>query len=340
VKALRVSGEREVTVLDRPVPKPEPGEVVVAMKATGICGSDLHPYRHPTPLNLDPGFVSGHEPCGVIHEIGEGVGGWQVGERVVPYFRRTCGYCAYCRVGRRNVCVNRRPSYGHQGCDGTHTEYMRVEAPCLIKLPEHLSFLDGAILSCQGGTAYAPLTRLGVSGRDVLVVSGLGPVGLLSVLFAKPLGATVVGIDPSAGRRELAEKIGADVTLDPTAGPVGEQLRAHFPDGADKLTETSGAGPAHAVIGDLLKPLGTAAIVGLGTPEFVMPLRHLAMKELTVFGSSIYPNAQFDEMAEFIKRHKVDLSAIVSHQLPLEEGPKAFEIAADANSGKVVFRFD
>ena len=209
MKALRVSGEREVTVLDLPVPKPEPGEVVVKMKSTGICGSDLHPYRHPSPLNLDPGYISGHEPCGVIHEIGDGVDGWQVGERVMPYFRRTCGECAYCRVGRRNVCVNRRASYGHQGCDGTHTEYMRVEAPCLIRLPEHLTFLDGAILSCQGGTAYAPLTRLGVSGRDVLVVSGLGPVGLLSVIFAKPMGATIVGIDPSAGRRELAEKLGA-----------------------------------------------------------------------------------------------------------------------------------
>jgi L-iditol 2-dehydrogenase len=174
----------------------------------------------------------------------------------------------------------------------------------------------------------------------VLVVSGLGPVGLLSVIFAKPMGATVVGIDPSAGRREIAGKLGADVTLDPTAGPVGDQLREHFPDGADKLTETSGATPAHQVIGDLLKPLGTAAIVGLGNPEFKMPMRHLAMRELTVFGSSIYPNVQFDEMSEFIKRHNVNLESIVSHQFLLEDGPEAYQIAADANSGKVVFRFD
>ena len=117
-------------------------------------------------------------------------------------------------------------------------------------------------------------------------------------------------------------------------------MREHFPDGADKLTETSGASPAHQVIGDLLKPLGTAAIVGLGNPTFQMPMRHLAMRELTVFGSSIYPNVQFDEMTEFIKRHNVDLSSIVSHQLPLEDGPEAYRIAADANSGKVVFRFD
>src|SRR5438093_8480251 len=248
MKALRISGERQITVLERPIPRPEPGEVVIQMKATGICGSDLHPYRHPTPEHLDPGFVSGHEPCGVIQEIGPGVDGWAIGEPVVVYFRRTCGQCTYCQMGRRNVCINRRASYGHQGQDGSHSEFMRVEAPCLIRLPEPLSFLDGAILACQAGTACYPLSRLGVSGRDVLVVSGLGPVGLLAVLFAKAMGATIVGIDPSAGRRELAERLGADQTLDPLAGPVGEQFGRSYPGGADKLIETSGTNAAHAVI--------------------------------------------------------------------------------------------
>jgi threonine dehydrogenase-like Zn-dependent dehydrogenase len=340
MKALRTAGERQVLVLERPMPRPEPGEVVIKMQATGICGSDLHPYRHPSPLHLDPGFISGHEPCGVIHEIGADVEGWKVGDRVAVYFRRTCGECHYCRIGRRNVCINRRASYGHQGQDGSHTEYMRLEAPCLMPLAEHLSFLDGAILACQAGTAYYPLSRLGVSGRDVLVVSGLGPVGLLAVLFAKPMGATIVGIDPSAGRRELAAKLGADATLDPTAGPVGEQLPALYPAGADKLIETSGASAAHAVIGDLLMPLGSAALVGLGTREFTTPLFRLVHKELTLFGTSIYPDFQFDEICEFIRRHDVKLSSIVTHQLPLEEGPTAYEIAADANSGKVCFRFE
>ena len=340
MKALRTAGEREVLVLDRPVPRPEPGEVVVRMKATGICGSDLHPYRHPSPLHLDPGFVSGHEPCGVIHEVGPGVEGWEVGDPVVVYFRRTCGECHYCRTGHRNVCVNRRASYGHQGLDGSHAELMRVEAPCLLRLPEHLSFVDGAILACQAGTAYYPLSRLGVSGRDVLVVSGLGPVGLLAVLFARAMGATTVGIDPSAGRRDLAQQLGADLTLDPTAGPVGEQLAERYPAGADKLIETSGANAAHGAIVDLLRPLGKAAIVGLGSTDFTMPLARLIHKELVVFGTSIYPHTQFDEIAEFIRRHDLRLESIVTHSFSLEEGPKAFEVAAGATVGKVCFRFD
>jgi len=340
VKALRTSGERQVDVLDIPVPKPESGEVLVEMKATGICGSDLHPYRRPTKWNLAPGsFISGHEPSGVIAELGAGVAGWQVGERVVPYFRRTCGACFECRSRRENLCTNRRTSYGHQGCDGSHAEYMRVEQQYLMRLPEHLSFLEGSILACQGGTAYAPLARMGVSGRDVLVVSGLGPVGLLSLLFGQAMGATIVGIDPSAGRRALAEQLGAALTIDPAAGPVGEQLRAQFPDGADKLTETSGATAAHGVMGSLLRPLGIAALVGGGTPDLVMPRNHLGSKETMIFGSSAYAPIQFEEICAFVRRHGVKLESVVSETFSLDDGPEAFRIAADANTGKVVFRF-
>jgi threonine dehydrogenase-like Zn-dependent dehydrogenase len=339
VKALRTIAERQVEVLDLPVPSPETGEVVIQMKSTSICGSDLHPYRRPTKWHLE-GFISGHEPSGVITEVGTGVNGWKVGDRVVPYFRRVCGQCFECRASRHNLCTNRRASYGHQGCDGSHTEYMRVEAPYLMRLPDDLSFLDGAILACQGGTAYAPLARMGVSGRDVLVVSGLGPVGLLSLIFALPMGATVVGIDPSAGRRAIAEQLGAALTIDPAAGPPGEQLRAHVPDGADKLTETSGATAAHGVMGDLLKPLGMAALVGGGTPDLVMPRRHLGSKEIVVFGSSAYAPIQFEEITGFVQRHHVQLDSVVSRFFPLADGPEAFRVAADANTGKVMFRFD
>jgi propanol-preferring alcohol dehydrogenase len=217
---------------------------------------------------------------------------------------------------------------------------MRVEAPYLMRLPDELSFVDGAILACQGGTAYAPLVRMGVSGRDVLVVSGLGPVGLLSVVFGKALGATIVGIDPSPGRRVLGEKLGAVFTIDPAEGNVAEQLRARFPDGADKLTETSGATAAHEVMGGLVKPYATIAIVGGGSPELVMPLRHLTGPEATVIGSSAYSPVQFPELCAFVTRHNVDLPSVVSETFGLKDGVEAFRIAADANTGKVMFRFD
>jgi threonine dehydrogenase-like Zn-dependent dehydrogenase len=315
--------------------------VVIRLRAAGICGSDLHPYRHPPASVLEGDVVPGHEPCGEIVALGRGVERWSPGERVVVYFRRTCGECVYCRTGHRNVCVNRRSSYGHAAdAPGSDAEYMAVEVASLMTLPEYLSFVDGAILACQAGTAYWPLVRLGASGRDVLVISGLGPLGLLATIFATAMGSRVVGIDPSPGRRALAGQLGAETTIDPTAGPAPDQLRAHYPDGADKLMETSGANAAHAVIGDLLKPQGQAAIVGLGSTDFAMPLMRLVHREITLFGTSIYPDTLFPEICRFIRDHNLKLDVVVSHTFPLEQGPEAFRVAESATAGKVMFRFD
>jgi threonine dehydrogenase-like Zn-dependent dehydrogenase len=348
MRALKITAERQVAVRDLPDPTPGQGEVLLKMRAAGICGSDLHPYRHPTAVHLEQDVVPGHEPCGEVVALGPGVassteGGtdWKVGDRAVVYFRRTCGACLYCTTGHRNVCSNRRSSYGHSpDAAGSDADLMVVETDSLMRLPDYLTYADGAILACQAGTAYWPLVRLGASGRDLLVVSGLGPVGLLATIFARAMGARVVGVDPSAERRAIAEKLGAEATVDPTAGPPGDLLRATYPDGADKLIETSGSNVAHGAIGELVKPLAQVAIVGLGSSDFKMPLMRLVHKELTVFGTSIYPDTLFPEICRFVRDHRLKLDAVVSHYFPLEQGQEAFRVADSATAGKVMFRFD
>jgi threonine dehydrogenase-like Zn-dependent dehydrogenase len=308
------------------------------MKAAGICGSDLHVYRHPGADFLQAQRVPGHEPAGVIAEVGTEVREWSVGEHVTSYFRQICGTCQYCRTGHSNVCINRGGSYGVGlgTADGADAEYMVVQASLLFKVPEDFSFEDAAIVACQGGTAYYPLTRLGASGQDVLVVSGLGPVGLLATLFGNRMGAEVVGIDPSAERRVLAERLGARRTYDPTVGPIGEQVRADYPQGADKLVEASGASAAHRAIPSLLKPLGMAALVGLGSSEFSIPLGQIVHRELIVFGTSIFPTTQYDEIWRFCRRHTIAPSQVVTNRFPLEQGAEAFRLADAAGTGKVM----
>jgi len=341
VRAMRYAGERQAVCHEREDPRPAPNEVLIKMQAAGICGSDLHLYRRPDARFVDSGRVPGHEPAGVLAELGADVRGWSVGDRVTAYFRQVCGTCHYCRSGHSNVCINRRGSYGvgPGTADGADAEYMVVEAQYLFKVPDDFSLEDGAIVACQGGTAYYPLTRLSASGQDVLVVSGLGPVGLLATLFGSRMGAEVVGIDPSSDRRAFAEKLGARRTFDPTAGAIGEQLRACYPQGADKLFEASGAAAAHAAIPDLLRPLGMAALVGLGNAELKMALGPVVHRELVLFGTSAFPTSQYDEIWPFLRRHEIAPSQVVSHRFPIEQGAEAFRLADTATTGKVCFAF-
>jgi (R,R)-butanediol dehydrogenase / meso-butanediol dehydrogenase / diacetyl reductase len=341
MRALRYAGERQVVCYERADPRPAPNEVLIRMKAAGICGSDLHVYRRPGPDFLDARRIPGHEPAGVIAQVGADVRGWSTGDHVTAYFRQVCGACHFCRAGQTNVCVNRRGSYGVGlgKLDGGHAEYMRVEAQYLFKAPDDFTLEDAAIVSCQGGTAYYPLTRLAPSG-ELLIVSGLGPVGLLATLFGNRMGAEVVGIDPSPERRAFAERLGARRTFDPSAGPIGEQVRASYPGGAHKLLEASGASAAHAAIPDLLRPLGMAALVGLGTSELKLSLGAVVHRQIVLFGTSIFPASQYDEMWDFFRRHAIAPSMVVTHRLPIDQGAEAFRLADSATAGKVCFAFE
>ncbi|MBV9170651.1 MAG: alcohol dehydrogenase catalytic domain-containing protein [Chloroflexi bacterium] len=290
---------------------------------------------------MENGRVPGHEPAGVIAEVGSDVSGWSVGDRVTAYFRQVCGRCEFCRTGHSNVCVDRRGSYGvgPGSADGADAEYMVVEAQYLLKVPDDFTLEDGAIVACQGGTAYYPLTRLGASGEDVLAVSGLGPVGLLATLFGSRFGAEVIGIDPSPERRALAERLGAVRTFDPTAAPIGEQVRACYPRGVDKLFEASGAVAAYQAIPELMRPLGQAALVGLGSTELRTSLSAVVHRELVLFGTSAFPITQYEEIWRFLRRKQIAPSQVVTHRFSIDEGEEAFRLAETASTGKVCFAF-
>jgi D-arabinose 1-dehydrogenase-like Zn-dependent alcohol dehydrogenase len=339
MRALTYSGHRQVTIIEKPIPEPGSDQVIVQMKASGICGSDLHIYRREFPQAVyDRQLTAGHEPAGVITKVGSGVADWAVGDRVVVFFRRTCMKCEYCLSGHNNVCKDIRPGYGF-AADGSHADYMLADASTLMRLPEDLSFRDGAILSCQGGTAYWPLVRMGISEGDIVGVSGLGPVGLLAARFSVTMGARVIGLDPSAERRALALEIGAEAVVDPSEGDLEKQMNEVCPGGVDKLVEASGATPAHQAIHQVVRPLGTIALVGLGNPEFTTSLHHLTRWEYTVLGSTIYPMARWDEMCRFVLDKGIALDEVVGKDLELDKGAHGFELAAEAAMGKICFHY-
>src|SRR5919198_3426962 len=217
-------GNRKLELRDFPDPTPGPGEVVLAMKASGMCGSDLHRYRAAgSPAGAlglggsgEP-VIAGHEPCGVVAAVGSGVpeGEALIGRRVMNHHYKGCGHCRHCRAGWSQLCRRGIVVYGATG-HGGHAPYMKVPASSLVPLADELTFEEGAAISCGTGTAYGALRRLEVSGRDTLAVFGQGPVGLSATLLGVAMGARVIAVDVVAERRKLAKDFGAETVIDPS----------------------------------------------------------------------------------------------------------------------------
>jgi D-arabinose 1-dehydrogenase-like Zn-dependent alcohol dehydrogenase len=218
MKAVLFPGDREVVHTEFPDPKPGINQVVVRMKASGLCGSELHGLYQPSKevKRASPfqDVIPGHEPCGVVEQVGPGVVSVKPGDRVSVYHIGGCGHCKYCRAGWMINCANEKHTYGWNA-NGGHADLLLADERNCVRLPDELSFADGAHCACGGGTAYQSLLRLNVSGRDRFAVFGLGPVGLGAVALAKAMGATVYAVEVTPERLELGKKMGADVVINP-----------------------------------------------------------------------------------------------------------------------------
>src|SRR6201994_4697903 len=227
MRGVVFTGGREIELMEFPDPTPEPGEVVVEMKASGMCGSDLHQYRRPKsggesigglPVNRNP-VIGGHEPCGIVAAIGPEVSEKmaQIGQRVMVHHYKGCTVCEHCRSGWSQLCQEEPvPVYGNNA-NGGHARYLKVPAFTLVPLGDELSFSAGAAISCGTGTAYGALRRLNLSGRDTIAIFGQGPVGLAGTQFAKAMGARVIALDISPQRLARAKAFGADAVVNPAA---------------------------------------------------------------------------------------------------------------------------
>jgi threonine dehydrogenase-like Zn-dependent dehydrogenase len=205
-------GNSTVEFREFEVPEPDTGQVLLKMKASSICGSDIRAiYREH--LGKGPeayqGVIGGHEPCGQVYKVGPDVKRFKEGDRVIVYHISGCGLCHDCRMGYQISCTSElRAAYGWQR-DGGHADYLLAEERDLVHLADNLTYQDGALCACGFGTCYEALERIGVSGKDRVLVVGLGPVGLAALMLAKAMGATkLIGMDVVEERIQLAKKLG------------------------------------------------------------------------------------------------------------------------------------
>ena len=336
MRGVFLPGGRQVDIRDVAEPAPGYRQVVVAMKASTICGSDLRAiYREHLGTGAEAyrGVIAGHEPCGEIVAVGDGCRRFRAGDRVAIYHIAGCGLCADCRAGYMISCTSPvRAAYGWQR-DGGHAAFLLAEESTCVALPEPLSWLDGASVACGFGTAYQALRRAGVSGRDAVLVVGLGPVGLAAGLLAKALGATmVVGADPVASRRELAVSLGAvDVAVEGEPGV----LQATAGDGCEVTIDCSGSAGGRALALAGARRWGRCVLVGEGGRLEVDASPALIHRQLTVLGSWVTSIGHMEELMELLVRWDLHPDRTVTDRFALEDAAEAYATADGGAGGKV-----
>ena len=331
-------GNRQAEIRQFPDPHAGPGEAVVKVRSSGLCGTDLHRYRAPEPTD----FITGHEPCGVIEELGPGAPpGLQVGDRIMVHHYAGCGVCEICSMGYEQLCPQGHVTYGGGTGDGANADYILVPSRTLVHLPDELSFEEGAAISCGTGTAWNGLKKMGVSGRDTVAIFGQGPVGLSGTHSAKEMGARVIAVDIVPERLDLAKEVGADHVINSQeADPVAEIQALTGGMGASAALETSGNPTARAQVLQCLRPFARCCYVGIGSPASVDFNKDVIFKVVTIFGSWTFSKSELIEIARFMVNVKVPLQKLITHRYSLDQAVEAFRTFDGATTGKCVFVMD
>lgn len=337
---VTLPGDRVVTHVTVDVPVPGHGQVLLAMKASSICGSDLRAiYREH--LGSGPeayqGVITGHEPAGQVVEVGRGCRRLRVGDRVAVYHIAGCGVCAECQRGYEIGCTDpARAAYGWQR-DGGHAEYLLAEERSCIPLPGELSFVDGALVSCGFGTAYEGLLRLSVSGKDRLLIIGLGPVGLAAAMVARGLGAgPILGADISAERRQLAQQLGLIdhvVAADGSASQAIEELTAGR--GCEASIDCSGSAAGRLLALAGTRTWGRCGFVGEGGDVTFAVSELLIHRQISLHGSWVTSLRHMADLVELLVRWGRHPEDIVTHRFTLAQAAEAYRVADGGAGGKV-----
>jgi threonine dehydrogenase-like Zn-dependent dehydrogenase len=344
MKAVLLPGDARVEVVDRPKPSPGPNEVLVRVRASAICASDLSLY-YGTPIvggdiAAEGGqIVPGHEPAGDVVEVGENVERVAVGDRVVVHLSVGCWRCEYCRAGYIQQC----PEWKCIGfdLDGGDADYIVIPQQCAIPLPDELSYEAGALVVDNFGTQWHTQKRLGVSGVHTVAIIGIGPMGAAGVLLAKGRGARVIAIDVLEHRLDLARSLGADETVDASSeGALARIRELTRGRGVDIAIDCTGKDPGVNLALDATAKLGKVAIIGECQQATISPSNQLIRQELDVVGAWVFPIFEYEEIFRFIVDRDLRIERTISDRVDISQAPDAFERFEKRLTEKVMFVWD
>jgi alcohol dehydrogenase len=336
MRAAVFHGPGDIRVEEVPRPHAGPGEAVIRVTTTTICGTDLHILKGEYPVR--PGLVIGHEPVGVIHELGVGVTGYEVGQRVLVGAITPCGQCAACLSGRSSQCGHGEGFVAMGGwrfgntIDGAQAEYLLVPSAQanLTRIPESLTDEQVVLLSDIASTGFSGAESGGVRIGDAVVVFAQGPIGLCATAGAKLMGASlIIGVDSDPVRLAMSRRMGADVTLDFTQVDVVESVMRLTGGGADVCIEALGTQGTFENALRSLRPGGTLSSLGVYSGKLQMPYDAFAagLGDHRIV-TTLCPGGKerMRRLMEMVKSKRVDLTPLITHRFKLAQIAEAYAL--------------
>ncbi|WP_237048842.1 zinc-dependent alcohol dehydrogenase family protein [Limihaloglobus sulfuriphilus] len=347
MKCAILPGNGTVELKEFDIPVPGHGEVLIKIKSSTICGSDIrciyHEHLGKGPEGYQPGLIAGHEPCGQIAETGLGCRRFKKNDRVIIYHISGCGLCNDCRRGYMISCTSEkyRRAYGWQR-DGGMAEFMLAEEKDLVLLPDELSYSDGAQVACGFGTVYEGLEKIGICGNDAVLITGLGPVGLASAMLCKAMGAQkIIGTEAIDERIKIAEETALfDSVL--KAGPDNvEQVRALTGGmGVERAVDCSANNKARLTCIQAARKWGKIVFLGEGGTCDFQPSPDIIHDQKTIYGSWVTNIWRMEELVERLARWGIHPERLITHRFTLDKAGEAYALMASGKCGKVAVVFD
>ncbi|QYA15825.1 alcohol dehydrogenase AdhP (plasmid) [Rhizobium sp. AB2/73] len=312
----------------RPVPRPEPGKILVRVKACGVCHTDLHAADGDWPVRPSLPFTPGHEVAGIVAAVGAGVTDLKEGDRVgIAWLHDTCLKCEYCETGWETLCDHQHNT-GYS-CDGGFADYVIADARFAARLPEHVDFAEIAPILCAGVTTYKGLKETEARPGEWVVISGVGGLGHIAIQYAKAMGLKVIALDIAPSKLNLARMAGADFAINAAVPDTVSEVMKVTQGGAHGVLVTAVSPSAFSQALSLVRKRGTISLVGLPPGQFATPIFAVVLKRITIRGSIVGTRRDLDEAIAFAADHKVKAAI---QRAPLKDINK---VLSDLKQGRV-----
>ncbi len=317
MKAVRLTAVgRPLEMQEVAVPEVGPQDVLVQVRAAGICHSDAHYRAGVSPVQPLP-MTLGHEVSGQVAKVGAAVADWQPGDRVCLHYLATCGRCGYCHQGTEQFCISGQMIGKHR--DGGYAEYIVVPARSVFPLPEPIPFEQGAVMMCSSATAFHALRKGRLAAGESVAIFGVGGLGMSAIQLARAMGSLrVYAVDLDAGRLALARQLGAVPINARESDPAAEIQRRSGWRGVDVALDLVGVAATLRPALASLAPFGRVVTVGLGDqPVSIYPYQEIINREAEIIGCSDHLASEIPLLTELVRCGSLDLAPVVTETIPL-----------------------